>query len=99
MDYIGIIGAIGAMLAGVWALLGKQQTQNEKQVGVFLEHLEKKDERMEQIGKDFSDTIRIFQPTLQNLNDKLEHANTNYVNMAGILSDVSKALGEHHKHE
>lgn len=99
MDYIGIIGAIGIMLGGVYGLLNKQQGQNEKQVGVFLDHLEKKDERMEQIGKDFSDTIRIFQPTLQNLNEKLDHANTNYVNMSGVLSDVTKALNDHHKHE
>lgn len=99
MDYIGIIGSIATMLGGVWALLNKQQIQNEKQVNVFLEHLEKKNGHMERLGKEFSQTIQSFQPIVANLNERLDQANANYTNIAGVLSEVSKALNDHHHHE
>ena len=96
METAGVITAIGTMLAGVWGLQYKQAKQNEKVTRMFLDHLEKKNGILERVTENFNKTIQSHEKEMSKVSDQLERANENQLNIQGVLSNATHALGDYY---
>ena len=93
-----VVGSIATLMGGVWALLNKQNSQNEKQTTAFLTHLEKKNGHTERIAQRFTESVNALQSEIAKANENTARAIEHNVNIASVLNNAAKALREHHEH-
>lgn len=71
-NIIQLVGAIGAMLGGMWMMFQRFSNSNTQMQKVFLEHLEKKNGHTERIANEFNRTVREFQGNITMLIEKVD---------------------------